>query len=61
MVLINDYPFKYVGDMLVSYILPLPFDSKIEGNYLMNTLWPYWKGLLETPNTLGYVGTNPHG
>jgi hypothetical protein len=45
--------------MLFSYILPLPFDSKIEGNYFINTLWRYLKGLLEAPNIVKYVGTNP--
>jgi hypothetical protein len=38
------------------------YDLKIENNnYLLGSLWPYLLGLSEAPNTLGYVGCNPHG
>jgi len=44
-----------------SYIIPQPFDLKVEDNYLLANLWPYLLGLLKVPSTLKYIGYNPHG
>jgi hypothetical protein len=59
--LIDDFPYKCVGNVPYSYILPHPFDPKVKDNYLLGSLWPYLLGLLEAPSTLKYVGYNPHG
>jgi len=60
--LIDDCPYKCMGIMPYSYILPHPFNSEVDDkNYLLNTLWPYLLGLFEAPNTLTYVGSHPHG
>ncbi len=39
--LIENYPYKCLGNVPYSYILPHHFDSQKEDNYLMDTLWPY--------------------
>jgi hypothetical protein len=59
--LIDDCPYKCVGNMPYSYILPHPFDPEVENNYLLGSLWPYLLGLLEAPNTLKFIGCNPCG
>jgi len=60
--LINDCPYKCIGNVPFSYILPLTYDSKMEdNNYLLGILWPYLLELLEAPNTSRYVGCNPNG
>ncbi len=60
--LIDDCPYKCIGNVPFSYILPPMYDSKIEdNNYLLGSLWPYLLGLLEAPNILGYVSCNPRG
>jgi hypothetical protein len=37
------------------------FDGEVEDNYLLEQLWPFLVGLSKAPNTLKYVGFNPHG
>jgi len=60
--LIDDCPYKCMGDVPYSYIMPYPFNCEVDdNNYLLGTLWPYLLGLFETPNTLIYVGSHPHG
>jgi hypothetical protein len=59
--LIVDCPYKCVGNVPYSYILPHPFEIEVEDNYLMRSLWSYLLGLLEAPSTSKYVGCNPHG
>jgi hypothetical protein len=60
--LIDDCPYKCINNVPFSYILPPMYDSKVENNnYFLGSPWPYLLGLLEAPNTLGYVGCNPHG
>ncbi len=59
--LINDCPYKCIGNVPFSYILPFTYDTKIEDNYLMGNLWPYLLELSKVPNTSKYVGCNPHG
>jgi len=59
--LIDDCPYKCVNNVPYSYILPHPFDPEVRDNYLMGSLWLYLLGLLEAPNTLKYLGCNPHG
>ncbi len=61
MLLINDYLYECVGNVLYSYIMPYPFDSEYKDNYLLEELWPYLVGLYEALSTLKYVGFNPHG
>jgi hypothetical protein len=36
--LIDDCPFKCIGNMPFSYNLPMSFNSKVEENYLISTL-----------------------
>jgi hypothetical protein len=59
--LIDDCPYKCIGNVLFSYILPPPFYSQVEDNYLLESLWAYLVGLFECLSTLQYVGMNPHG
>jgi len=60
--LIDDCPYKCVGNVPYFYILLHPFNSEVDDkNYLLATLWPYLLGLFEAPNTLTYVGSHPHG
>jgi hypothetical protein len=59
--LIDDYPFKCIGNMPSSYILCLPLNSEVVDSYLMNTLWPYLKALSKAPNIIRYVESHPHG
>jgi hypothetical protein len=59
--LIDDCMFKCIGNMPFLYNLPMSFNLEVENNYLMNTFWPYLKGLSKAPNTIGYMGSNPHG
>ncbi len=59
--LIDDCPYKCVGKIPYSYILPHPFDPKVKDNYLLGNLWPYLLGLLEALSILKYAGYNPHG
>jgi hypothetical protein len=60
--LIDDCPFKCIGNVTSSYIIPQPFNSeKNDQNYLLGCLWPYLLGLSKAPTTLGYVGSHLHG
>jgi hypothetical protein len=60
--LIDDCPYKCMGNVPYSYIMPYPFNCEVDdNNYLLGTLWPYLLGLYETPNNLTYVGSHPHG
>jgi hypothetical protein len=60
--LIDDCPYKCMGNMPYSNILLHPFNSEVDDkNYLLGTLWPYLLGLSEAPKTLTYVGSHPHG
>jgi hypothetical protein len=54
--LINDCPYKCIGNPPFSYILPRPFNNMLLDSYLLDSLWPYLLGLFEAPSTLGYVG-----
>jgi hypothetical protein len=58
--LIDDCPYKCIGNVQFSYILPHPFGSQVKGNHLLESLWPNLVGLFECPNTLQYGGMNPH-
>jgi hypothetical protein len=58
--LINDCPYKCLGNVPYSYILFHPFDNKKEDNYLMDTIWLYLLGLYETPSCVKYVGFKTH-
>jgi hypothetical protein len=59
---IDDCPYKCVGNVSFSYILPHPFDNEIDNNnYLLASLWLYSFGLSKALNTLGYVGLHHHG
>jgi hypothetical protein len=57
--LIDNCLYKCIGNVPFSYILPHPFDSQVEENYLLESLWPY---LVRSKclSTLQYVGMNPH-
>jgi hypothetical protein len=60
--LINDCPYKCMGNVPYYYILLEPFNIEVDDkNYLLGTLWPYLFGLSEAPNTLRYVGLHHHG
>jgi hypothetical protein len=60
--LIDDCPYKCMGNVPNYYILLHPFNSEInDKNYLLDTLWPYMVGLFEPSNTSTYVGSHPHG
>jgi hypothetical protein len=60
--LIDDYPYKCMGNVPYFYILLEPFNIEVDDkNYLLGTLWLYLVGLLEVPNTLRYVGLHHHG
>jgi hypothetical protein len=59
--LIDDYPYKCMGNVPYFYILLEPFNIEVDKNYLLRTLWPDLVGLSEAPNTLGYVGLHHHG
>jgi hypothetical protein len=61
MLLLNDCPFRYIGNMPFLYILPFLFNFEIENNYSINNLWPYLKGLLKAVNTRRYVGSTHMG
>jgi len=61
MLLIDDCLYECVGNVPFLYILPQPFNPKVEDNHLLANLWPYLLGLLEAPSTLKYIGYNPHG
>ncbi len=58
--LIDDSPYKCIGNAPFSYIMPNQFDNEVENNYLLEELWPYLVGLFEAPSTLKYVVFNPH-
>jgi hypothetical protein len=59
--LIDDCPYKCMGNVPYSYIMPHPFNSEYKDNYLLEELWPYLVSLSKAPNTLKYLGFNPHG
>jgi hypothetical protein len=59
--LIDDCPYKCIGNPPFSYIMPQPYNNLALDNYLLENLWPYLVGLFEAQSTLGYVGLNPHG
>ncbi len=46
---IDDCPYKCVGNVSFSYILPHPFDNEVDNNnYLLASLWLYLIGLSKT-------------
>jgi len=59
--LIENCPYKCIDNVSISYILPQPFNSEIEDNYLFEKVCSYLVGLTKCPSTLNYVGLNPHG
>lgn len=50
--LIDDYPYKCIGNVPFSYTLPHPFDNKVEDNYSLESLWTYLVGLSKYLSTL---------
>ncbi len=59
---IDDCPYKCIGNVPYFYNLPHTFNSEVgDNNYLLGTLWPYLLGHFEAPNTLTYVGSHLHG
>jgi len=50
MLLIDDYPYKCVGNVPFLYILPQPLDPKVKDTYLLANLWLYLFWLLEVPS-----------
>jgi hypothetical protein len=59
--LINDCPYKCMGNPPFSYILSYPFNNEVWSNYILNNLWPYLVGLLGLQVPKGMWGWNPHG
>jgi hypothetical protein len=58
--LIDDCLYKCMRNVSYSYIVPKRFDSEVEDNYILDTLWPYLVGLSEAPSILKYIGVNSH-
>jgi len=58
--LIDDCPYKCIGNVPYSYILPHPFDYEVVDTYLLDNLWPYLARLFESPSTIMYISKNPH-
>jgi hypothetical protein len=59
--LIDDFPYKCMGNLPYSYILPKTSDSEMKDKYILDTLWPYLVELYEVPSIRKYIGVNPHG
>lgn len=55
--LIDDCPYKCIGNPPFSYIPPQSYNNLAPYNYLLENLWPYLIGLFDVRSTLGYVVT----
>jgi hypothetical protein len=54
MLLIDDNPYKCIGNAPLFYIMPNQFDNEVEDNCLLEELWPYLACLFKAPSTLKY-------
>jgi hypothetical protein len=60
--LIDDCPYKCMGNVLFFYIMLHPFNSEVDDNkYILGTLWPWLVGLSNAPSTIAYVGSHHRG
>jgi hypothetical protein len=49
-----------LGMFIFHTFCPTHFGGQAKGNHLLESLWLYLVGLSKCPNTLQYVGMNPH-
>jgi hypothetical protein len=60
--LIDDCPYKCMGNVPFFYIMLHPFNSEVDDDkYILGTLWPWLVGLFNALSTIAYVGSHHHG